>query len=74
MIIVSVFAMSLILCSVCGGKSDLQGGNTALIYAASSGHADCVRLLIDAGANKDAKTNVRDSQCFAGASPNSVSS
>jgi hypothetical protein len=32
---------------------------TALICAAVNGHADCARLLIDAGADKDAKNNVR---------------
>jgi hypothetical protein len=29
------------------------------MYAAGRGHADCARLLIDAGADKDAKNNVR---------------
>jgi hypothetical protein len=33
---------------------------TALMDAALHGHADCVRLLIDAGANKDAQSMV----CF----------
>jgi hypothetical protein len=33
--------------------------------AADNGHADCVRLLIDAGADKDAKDNVRVSRCSA---------
>jgi hypothetical protein len=37
----------------------LQGGWTALIRAAVNGQADCARLLIDAGADKEAKTNVR---------------
>ncbi len=36
-----------------------QRGNTALICAAENGHADCARLLLDAGADKNAKTNVR---------------
>jgi hypothetical protein len=46
-------------CFVCGGKSELQGdGYTALIYAAERGRAECVRLLIDAGADKEAKTDV----------------
>jgi hypothetical protein len=35
-----------------------QGGSTALIRAAG-GHADSVRLLLDAGADKDAKDDVR---------------
>jgi ankyrin repeat protein len=50
--------MAVVLC-VCGGESDSQDGDTALIYAADDGHADCVRLLIDAGADKEAKNNVR---------------
>ncbi len=37
----------------------LQYGSTALIWAAEKGFVDCVRLLIDAGANKDAKGSVR---------------
>ena len=36
-----------------------QNGKTALILAATYGHADCARLLLDAGADKDAKCNVR---------------
>ncbi len=41
------------------GESDSQFGSTALIYAAACGHADCVRLLIDAGADKEATADVR---------------
>ena len=37
----------------------IQGGNTALMCAAANGHADCVRLLVDAGASKDANGHVR---------------
>jgi ankyrin repeat protein len=37
----------------------MQSGVTALILAAREGHADCVRLLIDSGAEKEDKTNVR---------------
>jgi ankyrin repeat protein len=40
-------------------ESDSQSGWTALINAGYMGHAECVRLLIDAGANKDARNNVR---------------
>jgi hypothetical protein len=40
-------------------KFDSQHGWTALIGAAHECQADCVRLLIDAGADKDAKDNVR---------------
>ncbi len=36
-----------------------QDGCTALLRAAESGHADCVRLLLDAGADKNAKNRVR---------------
>ena len=36
-----------------------QLGKTALICAASSGRAECARLLLDAGANKDATDEVR---------------
>ncbi len=37
-----------------------QHGSTALMYASQGGHLDCVRLLVDAGADKDAEDNVRD--------------
>jgi ankyrin repeat protein len=32
---------------------------TPLIHAAENGHADCVRVLLDAGADKDAVNEVR---------------
>ncbi len=38
-----------------------QNGYTALICAAMNGHVDCARLLLDAGADKNAKNNVRAS-------------
>jgi ankyrin repeat protein len=44
---------------VCGVEFDLQDGWTALMYAAQDGRAECVRLLINAGADKEAKDNVR---------------
>ena len=47
-----------------GGEFDSQDGNTALILAAEQGHADCLRLLIDAGADKDAKDRVRVGRRF----------
>jgi hypothetical protein len=40
-------------------ESNSQSGWTALINAGYMGRADCVRLLIDAGADKDARNNVR---------------
>ena len=54
--------------TLCGCvKIDSQSGATALIWAASRGHTDCVRLLIDAGADKDAKASaVRVGRCFSG--------
>ena len=36
-----------------------QKGLTALMWASAHGHADCVRLLLDAGADRDAVDNVR---------------
>jgi hypothetical protein len=36
-----------------------QRGYTALIYAAASCQTECLRLLLDAGADKDARDNVR---------------
>jgi hypothetical protein len=46
-------------------ESDSQNGQTALIVAAASGQADSVRLLIAAGADKDAKGWVRAGCSFA---------
>ncbi len=42
-----------------GGESVLQSGRTALMRAVINGHMDCMRLLIDAGANKDVRNSVR---------------
>ena len=36
-----------------------QNGSTALITAAFGGHTDCVRLLAEAGADKEARDEVR---------------
>jgi ankyrin repeat protein len=36
-----------------------QYGETPLMWAAEKGHADCARLLLNAGADKEAKSNVR---------------
>ncbi len=62
----SFFFFNLLVCDVsCVGKSDSQHGSTALLYAVASGHVDCVRLLMDAGADKEAKTSVRVGYCSA---------
>ena len=47
-------------------ESDKQDGFTALIKAAMNGRAECMRLLIDAGANKEARDRVRVGRCFTG--------
>ncbi len=44
----------------CKCFNQLQRGDTALIAAAASGFSDCVRLLLEAGADKDGKYRVRD--------------
>ena len=36
-----------------------QSGYTALFWAARRGHADCVRVLLEGGADKEAKDEVR---------------
>ncbi len=38
---------------------DSQDGRSALFWAAAKGHADCMRLLIDAGADTEAQCDVR---------------
>jgi hypothetical protein len=42
----------------CFHTMDVQQGNTALLAAAFSGKAVFLRMLLDAGANKDAKNQV----------------
>ncbi len=37
----------------------MQSEDTALIRAAVHGRTDCVRMLIDVGADKDSKNSVR---------------
>ena len=39
--------------------ANTQFGLTPLIWAALKGHADCVRVLVEAGADMDGKDNVR---------------
>ncbi len=42
-----------------------QFGYTSLIHAAEGGFTECVRMLLDAGANKEAVSDVRvASVCF----------
>ena len=56
---VCVFVATAVRCMLCG-EFDSQWGETALSKAAESGHTDCVRLLLDAGAAvNDSKNNVR---------------
>ncbi len=40
------------------GECDAQFGWTPLIRAAGNSNAECVRLLLDAGADKEARDNV----------------
>ena len=39
--------------------TNVQTGWTALLWAGWNGHEDCARLLLDAGADKEAKASVR---------------
>ncbi len=39
-----------------------QNGYTALMRAAREGHTECVRLLLESGADTEAKTQVRNSE------------
>jgi hypothetical protein len=41
------------------GDTLRQDGCTALIWAAKDGHGECVRLLVDSGADTRASENVR---------------
>ena len=47
-------------CRVDGTHFKVQFGHSVLIRAAGNGHSDCVRQLVEAGANTNAKTDVRD--------------
>ena len=42
-------------------RAETQSGGTALMYAAASGRAECVRLLLEDGADQEALNNVRTS-------------
>ena len=41
------------------GEPDVQRGYTALIHASEKDFEDCARLLMDAGADREAKSEVR---------------
>ena len=41
------------------GTWSMQTGHTALTLAAKEGHTECVRLLLESGADKDAAPTVR---------------
>ncbi len=45
-------------------RFDSQSGTTALAFGAREGRVDCVRLLIDAGADKESADKVRDAAIF----------
>ena len=54
---VFVFLTLFLLSALCHFQT--QYGCTAMIAAAHAGHTECVRLLLDAGADKNAKACVR---------------
>ncbi len=43
---------------------DVQNQEVALVYAASSGRIDCVRLLLESGVDKNAQCSVRVGGAF----------
>lgn len=45
--------------AMCRGHMNLQAGDTALIWASCTGKVDVVRQLLDAGADLEARDNVR---------------
>jgi hypothetical protein len=45
---------------IAGRVRRLQGFHTALLCAAEHGHVDCVRVLVECGADKEARNNVRE--------------
>ncbi len=45
------------------GRLRAQDGIAALSFAARKGSVDCARLLLDSGADKHAKSNVRRVSC-----------
>ena len=55
----------------CGRRRHVgsQDGSTALVLAAWSGHKDTVELLLDRGANLEAKTGVRQARLLPSGAP-----
>ena len=62
-----IFAMEMV-----GRPRQAQEACPALILAASNGHTDCVRLLLEGGADKEARDNVRDIQFYTYCIPRST--
>ncbi len=60
-VFLQIFAWKSVCLLSLGGNvwRHLQNGTTALIYAAGKGHLECVRLLINHGANKEAADKVQ---------------
>jgi hypothetical protein len=52
-------AASCCFCLFASHTFQVQGGKTGLMLAALQGHTDCVRLLVEAGADTEAKDFVR---------------
>ena len=46
------------------GPATSQGGGTALLWAAQGGHKNTVKLLLDRGADLEAKNNVKLQMLF----------
>jgi hypothetical protein len=53
-------ALSVIVDFVTFCRSNKQEGYTALIFSAKKGHTDCVNVLLENGADKEATDIVRD--------------
>jgi ankyrin repeat protein len=58
-VVFCIYDCSVSCCAVAHDCKRSQSGWTVLMYAARVGLVECVRLLLDAGADKDAENNVR---------------